>query len=294
MTEKKSLATTENHAADALRAAQDGGSPGIQAAIFSGRQFADRVEDLRDPADVVIADQDSRGLNADGITQDFARIKPAQPHGAGPGSSKAWSDPVKHASGARAPVNLADDIPPFCLPQGTDDTPGEDITQTYEQQQTRIPIEEAHSRTDPNSLDTSADTTTFTSPSSPPTSRAKLPQRPSAHREPNSSSSHSRPRRWDPRTWWQEEFFVDGDGRLGVLKEVEEEQARSLIQAEPARHSLPSCRWHKSKAQLQAPAPGVPVLKLTDPEGREWFLSDLFYYVEDAMDGSEEDEEVCW
>jgi hypothetical protein len=116
--------------------------------------------------------------------------------------------------------------------------------------------------------------------------------------------THTEQRQRDFR--WEDAFYVDGSGHLGVTKELADRELRDMVTANSAVYGLHSCQWHKTKtntrqepkqAKPKAPQdddrPPPPLLKLTDPEGQEWFLSDLLYYPDNYdSDGEEEDDDL--
>ncbi len=85
---------------------------------------------------------------------------------------------------------------------------------------------------------------------------------------------------------WDDEFYVSSTGHLGVIQEDLNASHRQAIKTSPTGYRLRACSWHKIKTQfgkrgLKNMLGGlVPSIKLTDPEGTEWFLEDLKYYPE--------------
>ncbi|KAK3311204.1 uncharacterized protein B0T15DRAFT_489827 [Chaetomium strumarium] len=120
--------------------------------------------------------------------------------------------------------------------------------------------------------------------------------------------THTEQRQRDFR--WGEAFYIDDSGHLGIAKELGDQECRDMVTASPAVYGLQACRWHKSKTNTRRepkqannnankPQPPEedggrappPLLKLTDPEGQEWFLSDLFYYADNYDSDGEEEED---
>ncbi len=104
---------------------------------------------------------------------------------------------------------------------------------------------------------------------------------------------------------WHDEFYTSPTGHLGVIQEALNASHRQAIKTSPTGYRLRACSWHKIKTQfgkrrLKNMLGGlVPSIKLTDPEGTEWFLEDLKYYPEkEGGDGyvyeHNSDEEVYW
>ncbi|GAB1311353.1 hypothetical protein MFIFM68171_01563 [Madurella fahalii] len=89
---------------------------------------------------------------------------------------------------------------------------------------------------------------------------------------------------------WEDEFFIDIEGRLAVRRAAKNEHFIELAKTDP-RYRLPACRWYKSKVLRQQPPPGVPLLTVTDPEGRNWYaVRSLWYDSEDGGECAVEDE----
>ncbi len=85
---------------------------------------------------------------------------------------------------------------------------------------------------------------------------------------------------------WHDEFYVSKTGHLGVIRDDLDASHRQAIKTSPTGYRLRACSWHKIKTQfgkrgLKNMLGGlVPSIKLTDPEGTEWFLEDLKYHPE--------------
>ena len=88
---------------------------------------------------------------------------------------------------------------------------------------------------------------------------------------------------------WKDESRVDEEGHIVVKRVTRDTLHREEIIADPAR-GLPACTWHKSKTQPEKRGrkSDVPVIKLTDPEGAEWFLQDLRYYPDEDYDDEDD------
>jgi hypothetical protein len=105
---------------------------------------------------------------------------------------------------------------------------------------------------------------------------------------------------------WADHFHVDDGGRLAVTKEVERAAHRAAIRENPYKYGAKRCHWHKSKKPPRPRPkkravgsevenenkPPLPTIKVTDPEGEEWYLEDLFYYMDDdGWDGVSDEED---
>ncbi|KAJ4290185.1 hypothetical protein N0V88_006694 [Collariella sp. IMI 366227] len=101
---------------------------------------------------------------------------------------------------------------------------------------------------------------------------------------------------------WNSQFFIDGQNYLSIMHERVLDAHRFAVQSDPESHSLSTCRWHKRKTSPRKISKhgedgdlALPEIKLTDVEGKVWFLDDLTYYRDDENDEDEdEDDEVYW
>jgi hypothetical protein len=89
---------------------------------------------------------------------------------------------------------------------------------------------------------------------------------------------------------WDDEFYTDQTGHLGILQEEMNTIHRKAIQTCPTGYRLRTCSWHKLKTPFGKRGPqnaangSVPQIKLTNPEGKDWFLEDMRYYPDEEKE----------
>ncbi|KAG7292145.1 hypothetical protein NEMBOFW57_002180 [Staphylotrichum longicolle] len=91
---------------------------------------------------------------------------------------------------------------------------------------------------------------------------------------------------------WEDVSRIDREGHMVVRREARHARLRERMKVDPTR-KLQVCTWHKIKTEPEKRGGkcDVPTIKLTDPEGEDWFLQDLRYYPDEDYDEVADEED---